>query len=230
MFWNGLPLLIFGNGGISKEVYNLIKDINRGNNNQIFDFIGFVGQKQFEIGNEIIDGYKVVSSDEDVIKFASNYKVIGMVIPIANPTVKKSIYDKVKRKSNIVFPNIIHPSIYLNLDNIKIGKGNIITSGVNITCHIKIGDFNLINLNSTIGHDTEIGNFNIINPLASISGNVVIKDSCLIGTGAQILQGLSILSYSTVGAGAVVVKNIEQNTTVVGIPARPLKKGGISNE
>lgn len=223
MVWKGLPLVIFGSGGISKEVYCLIKDINNANNNKIFNFIGFIGSSQSEVGKEIIDGYKIVSSDEEIIEFTSNYQIIGMSIPIGNPKVKSSIYDKVKNISNAVFPNIIHPSIYFDKDNIEIGKGNIITAGVSLTCDIKIGDFNLINLNSTVGHDTEIGNFNVINPLVAISGNVFLKDCCLIGTGAQVLQGLNIESYSTVGAGAVVVRDVETNATVVGIPAKPIK-------
>ena len=224
MKWNGLPLLIFGSGGISKEVYNLIKDINRINNQKIYDIIGFVAANKDEIGNEIIDSYKVVSSDESVIDFVSDYAVIGIVIPIGNPKIKADIYNKVKALRNAVFPNIIHPSILFNEENIEIGIGNIITAGVCLTCNIKIGNFNLINLNSTIGHDTEIGDFNVVNPLVAISGNVNLKNECLVGTGAQILQGLNISNNSTIGAGAVVVKDIvEGNTTVVGIPAKPIK-------
>jgi len=223
MVWNGLPLIIFGSGGISKEVYCLIKDINRASNQQIFDFLGFIGSNQNEIGNEIIDSHKIISSDEEISDFAKKHPLIGMVIPIGNPVIKEKIYRKVENIRNAVFPNIIHPSVYLNKENVELGKGNIITSGVNLTCDIKIGDFNLINLNSTIGHDTVIKDFNVINPLASISGNVVINDCCLIGTGAQVLQGLVINRNSIVGGGAVVVKNVESDTTVVGIPAKPLK-------
>ena len=223
MIWKGLPLVIFGSGGISKEVYSLIKDINRVNNQQIFDFIGFIESNQSGVGKEMIDDFTIVSSDEGIFEFASNYSIIGMVIPIGNPKIKKLIYDKVKNIPTAVFPNIIHPSIYFNKEKIDIGKGNIITAGVNLTCDIKIGDFNLINLNSTVGHDTEINNFNVINPLVAISGNVHLNDCCLLGTGAQVLQGLNINSYSTVGAGAVVVKDVESDTIVVGIPAEPIK-------
>lgn len=224
MLWNGLPLLVFGSGGISKEVYNLIKYINRSSNQKIFNFIGFVGANKDEIGNEIIDSYKVVSSDESIIDFVSDYALIGIVIPIGNPKIKANIYYKVRSIKNAVFPNIIHPNIILNEENVKMGIGNIITAGVNLTCDIEIGNFNLINLNSTIGHDTEIGDFNVINPLVAVSGNVNIKNECLVGTGAQILQGLKISNCSTIGAGAVVVKDIlESNTTVVGIPAKPIK-------
>lgn len=223
MLWTGLPLVIFGSGGISKEVYKIVKDINKVNNQQIFDFVGFVESDKDEMDKEIIDGFKIVSSDESIFEFSLKYPVIGIIIPIGNPKVKNLIYNKVKTISNAVFPNIIHPRISFNKENIEIGKGNIITEGVSLTCDIKIGDFNLINLNSTVGHDTEIGNFNVINPLVAISGSVFVGNCCLVGTGAQILQGLEVSSYSTIGAGAVVVKNIGYGTTVVGIPAKPIK-------
>lgn len=223
MLWKGLPLVVFGSGGISKEVYSLIRDINKANNQKIFDFLGFVGSDECEIGKEITDEYKVIASDFSIWDFASAYPVIGMVIPVGTPNIKAIIYDKVKSIPNAVFPNLIHPSVLFDAERTKLGKGNIITAGVILTCDIKIGDFNLINLNSTVGHDTEIGNFNVINPLVAISGSVRLNDSCLIGTGAKVLQGLNISSQVTVGAGAVVVKDVEANTTVVGIPAKPIK-------
>jgi len=96
MLWNGLPLLVFGSGGISKEIYNLIKDINEYNNNKIFDIIGFIGANEDEIGNEIIDNHRVITSDENIEDFTQNYAVIGIVIPIGNPKIKANIYNKVK--------------------------------------------------------------------------------------------------------------------------------------
>jgi serine acetyltransferase len=52
---------------------------------------------------------------------------------------------------------------------------------------------------------------------------VVIEDEVLIGTGAQVLQYLKIGSGATVGAGAVVIRNVAENTTVIGVPAREWK-------
>jgi serine O-acetyltransferase len=53
---------------------------------------------------------------------------------------------------------------------------------------------------------------------------VVVEEEVLIGTGAQILQYLTVGSGAKVGAGAVVTRDIPKQTTVVGIPARELKK------
>ncbi|NLN47913.1 MAG: acetyltransferase [Clostridiales bacterium] len=216
------PCMFWG-GGISKEIYMLVEDINRAGNQQVFDFIGFIGSKKSDVSTEIINGKKVVSYDDDILKFAAGYPIIGMIIPIGNPKIKAEIFDRVQSIPNVVFPNIIHPTTSFDKGSIKMGVGNIITAGAKLTCNINIGDFNLINLNSTIGHDVVLGNFNVVNPLVAISGNVEVKDFCLIGTGAKILQGLSIGNHSIVGAGAVVVKDVEAGTTVVGVPAKPKK-------
>ena len=223
MLWKGLPLVCFGGGGTSKDVYMLIEDINRASNQQVFDFIGFIGAKKSDVSTEIINGKKVVSYDDDILKFVAGYPIIGMIIPIGNPKVKAEIFDRVQNIPNVVFPNIIHPATSSDKGIAKIGIGNIIAAGVRLACNINMGDFNSINLNSTIGHDVVLGNFNVVNPLVAISGNVEVKDFCLIGTGAKILQGLSIGNHSIVGAGAVVVKDVEAGTTVVGVPAKPKK-------
>jgi UDP-perosamine 4-acetyltransferase len=41
-----------------------------------------------------------------------------------------------------------------------------------------------------------------------------------IGTGASVIQGISIGAYSLVAAGSVLVKDVEENSKVKGVPAR----------
>ncbi|WP_053956731.1 NeuD/PglB/VioB family sugar acetyltransferase [Inediibacterium massiliense] len=224
MYWNGIPTVIFGSGGISKEVFHLIEEINSQCKMNVFDFLGFVDNDKRQIGKEIIDRYKIVTNDEEFEEFTKEYPILGVVIPIGNPKVKKNIYHKIKDIKNIIFPNIIHPNVVLNRNTIFLGQGNVITSGVKLTCNIELGNFNLLNLNCTVGHDVKIGNFNIINPGSNISGNVTITDQCLIGTGAQILQGITIKNNTTIGAGAVVIKDVKEKDVVVGVPAKSIIK------
>lgn len=49
---------------------------------------------------------------------------------------------------------------------------------------------------------------------------ITIGDDCWIGGGAIILPGITIGNRCIVGAGSVVTKNVPDNTTVVGNPAR----------
>lgn len=118
---------------------------------------------------------------------------------------------------------LISPFAQIGHFNNFIAEGCTIMTGAIITNDIKIGTGTLINLNATIGHDTTVGNFCDIMPGANISGNVVIGDYCNIGTGCIILPKIKIGNNVTIGAGAVVNKDVEDNQTVVGIPAKPIK-------
>ncbi|MEO6187102.1 MAG: serine acetyltransferase [Steroidobacteraceae bacterium] len=48
-----------------------------------------------------------------------------------------------------------------------------------------------------------------------------------VGAGAKIIGAIKIGDHAIVGANAVVTSDVAPGTTVVGIPARPLPKGGL---
>lgn len=82
----------------------------------------------------------------------------------------------------------------------------------------------LINARANVHHESEIGDFSEIGPGALILGQVKIGKKCRIGAGATLLPGIKIGNSVIVGAGAVVTRNIEDNQTVIGVPAVPLGK------
>jgi len=51
-----------------------------------------------------------------------------------------------------------------------------------------------------------------------------IEEGCLIGAGAKILGNITVGAHSKVGANAVLLNDVPPNTTVVGIPAKVVKK------
>lgn len=56
-----------------------------------------------------------------------------------------------------------------------------------------------------------------------IIGEVRIKKDAFIGMNSTIMPGVTIGKKSIVGVNAVVTKDVPDNTTVIGIPARPIK-------
>ncbi|WP_294376377.1 acetyltransferase [uncultured Clostridium sp.] len=224
MKWNGIPLVIIGTSGISKETKTIIDEINRLNYEKTYDFLGFVSENAENVGEKIVDG-RVVCSDYNFEEYIKNFNQIAVVIPIGTPKVKRKIFYKLKKYKNIVYPNIISPSAkIMDYNNIKLGIGNIICSGCILTTEINIGNFNLININSTVGHNSIIKDFCVINPVSSISGDVVIENEVLCGAGCTIKQGLRIGEKSIIGLGAFVVKNVENNSVMVCNQAHDMTK------
>lgn len=88
--------------------------------------------------------------------------------------------------------------------NINIGAGVQIASGARIIdCE---HDF--------YGDRSKIGNM----------GNILIEDGCIIGSNAVILKGVHLGKNCVVGAGAVVTHSFPENSVIVGVPAKLLKK------
>jgi sugar O-acyltransferase (sialic acid O-acetyltransferase NeuD family) len=200
-------IYIIGCGGFAKEVYALIQAIGG------YSVKGFINIEK--AANLIFKGDSIPVLEEEAF-LKSNIRA-SIAIGVGEPNLIKKLSSKYNKFD---FPNLFHPNVVGDFDNIEIGLGNIFTANVNLTTCIKIGNFNIFNLSTTIGHDVEIGNYNVINPCVNVSGGVIIGDSNLIGVGATILQYKKIGSNSIVGAAALVIKNVPDSVTVFGIPAK----------
>lgn len=206
-------IYIIGSGGFAKEVYFLLKEINK------FKIKAFVDVQD---GDDIIFSEKSIPiiTEDDFLKLKFSNKP-NLVMGLGDPI----LLDKIAKKfKDYTFPNIIHPNVVLDIDNIIMGRGNVITAGVVMTTHIKIGSFNVFNLNTTIGHDVVIGNYNIFNPSVNISGEVMIGDKNLFGVGSVVLQQKNFGNNSILGASSLLTKDAGDNLILVGVPAKQLNK------
>ena len=193
-------IVIIGGGGLGREISSLVSREHK--------FAGFIDDKRLETDY-------LGSTDE-----ISNYSDHAFLIAIGDPNLKRAIVEKTALATN-KFANIVSKHTVISIDHLQ-GNGIIVCDGVIATIDYQIGSHVLLNLNVTIGHDVVIGNYCSIMPGANISGNVIIGEATLIGSGSVILQGIKIGANVKVGAGAVVTKDVPDNTTVVGVPAKPI--------
>lgn len=119
--------------------------------------------------------------------------------------------------------NAIHPSAVISA-SAKMGDGVMIAANATINPLVEIGRGVICNTSSSIDHECIIGDFSHIAPGTVLCGNVKVGRSTFIGANSVVKQGIVIGNNVTIGAGTVVVKDIPDNTTVVGNPARKLVK------
>ena len=92
-----------------------------------------------------------------------------------------------------------------------------------INADTKIGKGCIINTAATIDHDGNIADFVHLSPGVHIAGTVNIGANTWVATGASIINNLDICDDCIIGAGAVVVKDIKEQGTYLGVPARRIK-------
>lgn len=210
-------IIIYGGGGLGKEVACTIKRIN--DKVPTWNLIGFVDDS-IAIGTHISHFGEVLGN----IEYLNSYThKINVVIAIGNGNISKKIVSQIFNP-NIEFPNLVYPNFWVeDYNTFTIGKGNIIQGGCAVTCDVSIGDFNILNGSVVIGHDVTIGNYNTIMPATRISGEVNIGDCNVFGVSSIILQRLKIKNNTTIGAGAVLMTNPKENSIYIGNPAKKFK-------
>ena len=80
-----------------------------------------------------------------------------------------------------------------------------------------------------IGSGMKIGKNCMITGNAYFGGSSVLEDNVYVGPGANIRNGIKILKNSFVGMGSVVVKDVPENTTVIGVPAKQVEHNSDTN-
>lgn len=139
-------------------------------------------------------------------------------IAIGNNRIRQGLGVRLMSASNR-FIGIIHPKAVVS-PYAELNKGHFIAAGAIIAPNAKLGHGVIINHQAVVDHDCDIGSWVHIAPGTILGGGVNIGGGSFIGAGAVILPGIKIGTNVTVGAGAVVTKDVADNNTVVGVPAK----------
>lgn len=135
-------------------------------------------------------------------------------------TVRNSFFQKFSPL--VHFPNIIHPSSYVD-KSVKIGKGIIILPGCYIDKGTILEDNLFFNPGVVIAHDNNINHNTFFGPGVRTSGFVSIGKNCFLGTGTCTVDNISICDNTFTGAGTVITKDILSSGTYIGNPARLIR-------
>lgn len=210
-------LVIVGAGGFGREIAWQIQKNKFVKYN--YDILGFVDDCENKV-NTYVNGYKVIGNLDWLLQYED---FISVVVCIANVNIRKKIIQSLKENPKIDFPVIICDNVSI-ADSVFIGEGTIICEYSLISTNTNIGKHCIIDYHCSIGHDVVIKDLVTIYPGSNIAGNILIDKFVEIGSGVQIIQGKNICSKVVIGAGSVVIKNICNDGTYVGVPAKRIEK------
>lgn len=208
-------LIIIGASGFGREVAWLVERINKVE--PTWNLLGFADDNESIVGS-YVNGYKVLCTSKQINEYRDSY----FVCAVGASKVRKQIIEKL---GDLKFATLIDPTVEFS-QSVEIGDGSIVCAHTILTVNIKIGRHVIINLDCTVGHDAVLEDFVTLYPSVNVSGITHYGECVELGTGSQIIQGKSVGKGTIVGAGSVVVKDLPDECTAVGAPAKPIKFHG----
>ena len=210
-------IAIYGAGGFGREIACLIQRINMVQ--PTWNFVGFFDDNEEIWGSK--NEYGEVIGGTDALNTWSSK--LSLVVSIGSPQVLSLIVSKITNKL-IDLPNLIDPTVdFLDSNNVKMGKGNVLCAKCFVSCNVEMGDCNLYNVGVGIGHDSCIGNYNVIMPNVNISGGVKIGNENMFGVKSTVLQYLKIGNQVKLGANSLLMRNAKDGMLYIGTPAKKME-------
>lgn len=153
-----------------------------------------------------------------------NREEIGFCVAIGNPHGRARLrFHEQLTKEGLSPITIAHPTAWI-ADNATIGLGTQILAGAIVAPEARIGRQCIINTNASVDHECILEDGVEVAPGATLCGLVHVGVNASIYAGATVLSRIKIGADAIVGAGAVVTKDVPEGITVIGVPARPMKK------
>ena len=205
-------IVIYGAGGLGREIACLIHRVNAFQYE--WNLLGYIDDGE-PIGTKTEYGEVLGNLD-----YLNSYeKPLSVALAIGTPGILQKLVKAIKNPE-VGFPNLIDPDVlFLDRNNVRMGKGNIICAKSIVSCNVQMGDFNLFNIGEGIGHDVVFGNYNVLMPNVNISGGVEIGDGNLFGVKSTVLQYLKVGNNTKIGAHSLMMRKAKDNGLYFGVPA-----------
>lgn len=201
-------LILIGAGGHAKSVADSIDKSE-------YELCGFLdsNKKGTHLGLPIL-GAQI----EDI----PDYEKYSYFISIGDVGYRKLWFERLRGQGlNII--NIIDPSAIIS-NSVKMGIGNFVGKMAIINADAEIGDNNVINTKALIEHECKVGDHNHLSTNSVINGNVIVENGVFMGSSSVCNGQVRIGSNVIIGSGSVIIADVPENVTVVGVPARVIKR------
>lgn len=211
------------------------------------DLVILGGHGDGTVASQVISDLSKLGKDINLLGFLNDHVEVGELIcgvPVLGKTTEwaalpENVYfhysllsvGKMKERSELIksfnIPDsrtvsLIHPTAMIS-DTTEIARGVLVCAYAVFQPGTKVGRCCSIRAGANIGHDVTIGDYSYVGPNSTLCGYSKLESGSYIAPNAVLRDKTTSGCFSVLGAGSVAYKNLPENTTWLGNPARRIK-------
>ncbi|ABQ25895.1 acetyltransferase [Geotalea uraniireducens] len=206
-------IFVYGASGHAKVVIDIIE------RQGVYD-IAFLVDDDPVLKETDVYGYRVIGGKAELL--AQREEVAGGIVAIGSNKVRVKVVGWLA-ENGMCLVSAVHPSAQV-ARGVILGDGNVVMAGAVINSDTIVGNNVIVNTRASIDHDCMIGDGVHIAPGATLCGTVTVGEGTFVCAGATIIPNLTVGARAIVGAGSTVIANVPDGATVVGSPAKVVKR------
>jgi sugar O-acyltransferase (sialic acid O-acetyltransferase NeuD family) len=209
-------ILILGTGGASRDLVDLILDINAAAGRALWEPLGFLEDDPARQGRQYC-GLPVVGP----LSAAAGRPECKLINGIGSPG---SYLNKPRLLAKTGagperFATLVHPSATISRWA-ALGPGCAVFAQAAVHNQARLGAQVMVLAASVVSHDVEVGDHACLASGVHLSGWARVGSQCYLGSGSLVRGEISVGQGSLVGMGSVLVRDVEPYSVVSGNPAR----------
>lgn len=215
---SGKSLVILGGGGHARDIASMVVQGGReACTNSSLSLLGYVSPDRGDESAWARLGV-VWLGDDSALKGLA--KDTGFVVGIGDGSLRSRL-SLLAQRAGLRPIAIVAPTAEVGAD-VLLEPGAVVFPGAIVTTNVRVGQHTHINVAASVSHDCVLGAFVTVNPGARLCGWVSVGESSMVGAGAVVNPRVRLGVGVRVGAGAAVINDVKDQSTVVGVPARPM--------
>lgn len=207
-----MDVLIVGAGGHGRVVLEVLQAARQ------HRVLGFLDADEQMAGQTVL-GVPVLGHPQHLLRLRG--KARGAIVAVGDNRARVS-YAQHLSSAGLELVSAVHPSAVVS-PSATLGRNVVVCAGAVIGTEARLADSVVVNTAAVVDHECEVGEGAHVAPMAALAGRVRVGAGAFIGLGARVIQCLTVGAHAVVGAGAVVIRDVPAESTVVGVPARPIR-------
>jgi sugar O-acyltransferase (sialic acid O-acetyltransferase NeuD family) len=211
------PLVLLGAGDRAREIVDVLAAC-RADGSADYELVGCLVEPPYGRPGTLVDGMPILG---DLGWLNGRGSSLHALSAVGSPALRWR-FSSIARSHGVRFATLVHPTV-LRSARVELGEGVVVDAGCILTQRIRIGDHSQIDIGCTLSHGVTLADHVTLSPGVHLAGDVTVESGCFVGIGACVIERRRLGAWSTLGAGCTVIHDVAPNSTVVGVPGRPVK-------